>query len=113
MAASERILAVYFAVVLIVSICVVPRALGANDPPEAKKVNEVFADVAKPGSPGCALAVARGGENIFQKGYGPADNAEGVANPPQTVFDIGFTSKPFTPPRNSLLEQHGKLPMND
>src|SRR5256885_9870529 len=102
MAASKRISAVYLAMVLIVSICVVPRALGADDPPEAKKVDEVFADVAKPGSPGCALAVARGGKIIYEKGYGLANIEEGVAITPQAVFDIGSTSNNL-PPRASCF----------
>src|SRR5260221_10922982 len=97
MAALKRILAVYLAIALIASICVVPRALGANDPPEAKKVNEVFADVAKPGSPGCALAVARGGENIYQKGFGLGYNHKSVANNPKDGFNIGLPSKKLIP----------------
>src|SRR2546426_9421635 len=113
MAALKRILAAYLAMALIVCIWVAPRALGADDPPEAKKVDEVFADVAKPGSPGCALAVARGGKIIYEKGYGLANIEEGVAITPKAVFDIGSTSKQFTAASILLLEQQGKLSVND
>src|SRR5215510_7699964 len=54
-------------------------------------VDEVFVDLAKPGSPGCALAVARGGRIIYEKGYGLANLEEKVNITPQTVFDIGST----------------------
>jgi len=113
MAASKRDLTVYFVMTLLVSSFVVPRAPGADDPSEAKKVDEVFSDVAKPGSPGCALAVARGGKIIYEKGYGLANIEEGVAITPKAVFDIGSTSKQFTAASILLLEQQGKLSVND
>src|SRR5438876_759034 len=109
MAALKRILAAYLAMALIVCIWVAPRALGADDPPEAKKVDEVFADVAKPGSPGCALAVARGGKIIYEKGYGLANIEEGVAITPKAVFDIGSTSKQFTAASILLRDQHSSI----
>src|ERR1700751_2080484 len=76
-------------------------------------VDEVFADVAKPGSPGCALAVARGGRIIYENGYGMANIEENVRITPQSVFDIGSTSKQFTAASILLLEKQGKLSVND
>src|SRR2546430_13967695 len=113
MTASKRILAVYLAIVLVESIYVVPRARGADDPPEAKQVEEVFGDVAKPGSAGCALAVARGGKIIYEKGSGLATIEEAVAITRKAVFDIGSTQKQCTAASILLLEQQGKLSVND
>src|SRR6185312_11048120 len=63
----------------------------------AKRVDAVFADYAKPGSPGCSLAVIRDGGIVYEKGYGLANVEHGVPiDPRQTVFDIGSTSKQFT-----------------
>src|SRR5215470_1865078 len=76
-------------------------------------VDEIFADVATPGSPGCALAVARNGKSIYEKGYGLANVEENVSITPQTVFDIGSTSKQFTAASILLLEKQGKLSVND
>src|SRR5690348_3934920 len=76
-------------------------------------VDEIFADVAKPGSPGCALAVARDGKTIYEKGYGLANLEENVSITPQTVFDIGSTSKQFTAASILLLEKQGKLSVQD
>src|SRR5258705_6811029 len=78
-----------------------------------KAADEVFADLTKPGSPGCALAVARGGKILYEKGYGLANIEEGVEITPQTVFDIGSTSKQFTSASILLLEKQGKLSVQD
>ncbi len=79
----------------------------------AKAADEVFADLSKPGSPGCALAVARAGKIIYEKGYGLANIEEGVEITPRTVFDIGSTSKQFTAASILLLEKQGKLSVQD
>jgi CubicO group peptidase (beta-lactamase class C family) len=78
-----------------------------------KAADEVFADLSKPGSPGCALAVARGGKILYEKGYGLANIEEGVEIMPRTVFDIGSTSKQFTAASILLLEKQGKLSVQD
>jgi CubicO group peptidase (beta-lactamase class C family) len=79
----------------------------------AKAADEVFADLTKPGSPGCALAVARGGKIIYEKGYGRANIEDDVDITPRTVFDIGSTSKQFTAASILLLEKQGKLSIQD
>ncbi|HLZ92266.1 MAG TPA: serine hydrolase domain-containing protein [Candidatus Acidoferrum sp.] len=88
--------------------------LGAtSDEKSAAAVDEVFSDLTKPGSPGCALAVYREGKIIYAKGYGLANIEDKVAITPQTVFDIGSTSKQFTAASVLLLEEQGKLSLND
>jgi CubicO group peptidase (beta-lactamase class C family) len=79
----------------------------------AKAADEVFADLTKPGSPGCALAVARDGKIIYEKGYGRANIENDVEITPRTVFDIGSTSKQFTAASILLLEKQGKLSVQD
>ena len=76
-------------------------------------VDQVFAEYSKPGSPGCALGVFRDGKIIYEKGYGLASVEENVAITPQTVFDIGSTSKQFTASSILLLEKQGKLSVHD
>src|SRR5215471_5808745 len=76
-------------------------------------VDEIFADLAKPGSPGCALAVARNGKILYEKGYGLANIEQNVGITRETVFDIGSTSKQFTAASILLLEKQGKLSVND
>ena len=76
-------------------------------------VDEVFADVAKPGSPGCTVAIARDGKLLYAKGYGLANIEQNIALTPESVFDIGSTSKQFSAASILLLEKQGKLSVND
>jgi CubicO group peptidase (beta-lactamase class C family) len=80
---------------------------------QTSSVDAVFADLAKPGSPGCALAVYRAGKVIYANGYGLANLEENVKITPDSVFDIGSTSKQFTAASILLLEKQGKLSVND
>jgi len=84
-----------------------------SDEKAAAAVDEVFSDLTKSGSPGCALGVYRDGKIIYAKGYGLANIEENVAITPQSVFDIGSTSKQFTAASILLLEKQGKLSVND
>ncbi len=79
----------------------------------ATAVDEVFADVAQPGSPGCAVAVARDGKLLYEKGYGLANIEQNVPLKPDSVFDIGSTSKQFSAASILLLEKQGKLSVTD
>ena len=76
-------------------------------------VDEVFQDLTAAGSPGCALGVYRGGQIIYEKGYGLANIEENVPISPKSVFDIGSTSKQFTATSILLLEKAGKLSVDD
>jgi CubicO group peptidase (beta-lactamase class C family) len=84
-----------------------------SDEKSAAAVDEVFSDLARPGSPGCALSVYRDGKIVYAKGYGLANIEENVPITPQSVFDIGSTSKQFTAASILLLEKQGKLSIND
>jgi CubicO group peptidase (beta-lactamase class C family) len=81
--------------------------------PAADAVDALFADFVKPGAPGCSLAVARDGKLVYAKGYGLANVEENVPLTPDSVFDIGSTSKQFTAASIVLLEKQGKLSLND
>src|SRR5580692_11660053 len=98
--------------VLVLGTCSVPRAVPAEDK-TASAVDEVFADLTKAGSPGCAVAVYRNGRISYSKGYGLANLEEDVPITPESVFDIGSTSKQFTAASILLLEKQGKLSVGD
>jgi CubicO group peptidase (beta-lactamase class C family) len=97
---------------LILGTCSAPPTSRAQDKATAA-VDEVFADFTKAGSPGCAAAIYRNGRIIYAKGYGLANIEEDVALTPESVFDIGSTSKQFTATSILLLEKAGKLSIND
>jgi CubicO group peptidase (beta-lactamase class C family) len=76
-------------------------------------IDAVFADLTKPGSPGCALGVYQGDKLVYAKGYGLANVEQQVPITPASVFDIGSTSKQFTAASILLLEKQGKLKLDD
>jgi CubicO group peptidase (beta-lactamase class C family) len=86
------------------------RACGAGT---GDQVDSIFARYSKPGSPGCALAVMREGEVVYQQGYGLANLEHGVPIWPSTVFNIGSMAKQFTGFAIALLEAEGKLSLDD
>src|SRR5215475_1843203 len=108
----RKLWSVVAASVLVAGTCVAAGP-GRPDDKTAAAVDEIFSDVAKPGSTGCALAVFKDGKISYAKGYGLANIEENVAIAPQTVFDIGSTSKQFTASSILLLEKQGKLSVND
>src|SRR6266404_1667107 len=112
MAAWRRASSALTAICFLLSSVVAGHA-ATSDEKSAAAVDEVFSDLTKPGSPGCALAVYRDGKIIYAKGYGLANIEENVAITPQSVFDIGSTSKQFTAASILLLEKQGKLSIND
>ncbi len=61
---------------------------------------------------GTAL-VARGDEVLFNKAYGFANLEWNVANTPGTKFRLGSVTKQFTAASILLLEERGKLSVND
>jgi CubicO group peptidase (beta-lactamase class C family) len=101
----------------IVSACLIlgqpVSGAGTSDEKAAAAVDEVFADLTNNGTPGCALGVFRDGRIVYEKGYGLANIEENVPIRPDTVFDIGSTSKQFTASSILLLEKQGKLSVND
>jgi CubicO group peptidase (beta-lactamase class C family) len=112
MALGQRVCSWLAAGGLALSACGAASANGPGDKTTAA-VDEVFADLAKPGSPGCALGVYRDGKIIYAKGYGLANLEENIPITPASVFDIGSTSKQFTAASILLLEKQGKLSLND
>ena len=76
-------------------------------------VDDVFAAYAKPGTPGCVVGVIRESRLVFARGYGLANIEHDIPLTPKTVLDIGSTSKQFTAASILLLEQQGKLSVDD
>jgi len=64
-------------------------------------------------APGCAAAVSLNGEIVFEKAFGLADLEHNVPNTPQTIFESGSVAKQFTAAALVLLQQDGKLSLDD
>src|ERR1044071_9219446 len=63
--------------------------------------------------PGCAAAVSLNGEVVFERAFGLADMEHNVPNTPQTIFESGSVAKQFTAAALVLLQQEGKLSLDD
>ena len=64
-------------------------------------------------APGCAAAVSLNGDVVFEKAFGLADLEHNVPNTPQTIFESGSVAKQFTAAALVLLQQDGKLSIDD
>ncbi len=63
--------------------------------------------------PGLAIAIVKNGKVIHQKGYGYTSTDKKIPVTENTVFQIASVSKAFTGTSIALLEQYGKLKLND
>lgn len=64
-------------------------------------------------SPGCAVGVSLNGESVFEKAFGLAEMEHNIVNTPQTIFESGSVAKQFTAAALVLLQQDGKLSIDD
>jgi CubicO group peptidase (beta-lactamase class C family) len=64
-------------------------------------------------APGCALGVSVNGESVFEKAFGLAEMEHNIPNTPQTIFESGSVAKQFTAAALVLLQQDGKLSLDD
>ncbi len=62
---------------------------------------------------GGAVAVMRRGEVVFARGYGSANLETGTPATPDTIFRIGSLTKQFTAAAMLLLQEDGKLAIDD
>lgn len=86
--------------------------LAAQTPNElAGKVDQIFARFAN--SPGCAAGVAKNGQPLYVHGYGLANLEYGVPLTDSTVLESGSVAKQFTAAAIVLLQQDGKLSLDD
>jgi len=80
---------------------------GLSQQSSDRRVDAMFSDLSKPGSPGCAVGVYRDGKIVVAKGYGYANLEDSIPITPQTVFDVGSVAKQFTAASILLLEKQG------
>lgn len=85
----------------------------ANETPEQKKVDGIFAAFDKPDSPGCAVGVIRDGMFLDRHGYGMASLELQAPLTPASVFYMGSVSKQFTAASMVLAQEQGLLSLDD
>lgn len=105
-------------IILLAALAMTPIALvaqhviGARDA-MALRADSVFQRFDRTDSPGCALGVYENNRIRYARGYGMASLEHGIALSPRSVLDIGSISKQFTAMATLLLQQEGKLNIDD
>jgi len=79
----------------------------------ASKIDEYMSALGKVGWFNGSILIAREGKVIVNKGYGMANFELDVPNTPQTKFRLGSITKPFTAMAIMLLQERGKLTVQD
>ena len=80
---------------------------------QAAKVDEVFKDFAKDGSPGCTVGAYQDDRIVHAGAYGMANLDHDVRLTPKSIFHVASVSKQFTAAAILLLAQDGKLSVDD
>ena len=80
---------------------------------EFNSLNSIFSQWDRPDSPGCAIGIIQEEELIYAKGFGSANLEHSVPITTETVFRIASVSKQFTAACIILLEEQGKLHLED
>lgn len=75
-------------------------------------IEKIF-EIYKPNNPGCQVAISRNGQLIFSNAWRMADLEHNVALTKESVLEAGSVSKQFTAACILLLEQQGKLSVDD
>lgn len=76
-------------------------------------IDSIFKSWNQPDVPGAAIGIVQHGKLIFSKGYGIADLEHDIRINPTSVFYIGSVSKQFVTFCILLLEEQGKLNLDD
>jgi len=87
-------------------------ALAANGPSDAA-IAAVMKNHVKPGEPGCTVGVLEDGALTHPRAFGLADIGRGKPLDSHAVFNLASVSKQFTAFALLLLEQQGKLKLDD
>ncbi len=80
---------------------------------DTEALDALFADWDRDDAPGCAVAAKREGEALFSRAWGMADLEHDIANTPETLFEAGSVSKQFVAATVLLLDQEGKLSLDE
>jgi CubicO group peptidase (beta-lactamase class C family) len=86
--------------------------LAAEDPAD-RAIAGVINEFVKPNEPGCTVGVLQGGAVTHARAFGLADLARGRPLETHSAFNLASVSKQFTAFALLLLEQQGKLKLDD
>ena len=100
-------------VLIVVSLSLATAASLAAETPEDKAIAGVVSAHVKPGEPGCTVGVLQDGVLKHAQAFGLADLDRGKPLDTHSIFNLASVSKQFTAFALLLLEQQGKLKLDD
>jgi len=114
----KRVLAPVIVSLLLAPVGLHAQAIGALDPAIKARVDRIAAQVLEEtGVPSASLAVVEHGKLVYTHAYGSArratDAAPAVPATPDMRYSIGSISKQFTAAAILLLQEEGKLSLDD
>jgi D-alanyl-D-alanine carboxypeptidase len=104
-----------FALIIVLTFMSLSATAQTQLPAELReKIDKLAADaLAKGGVPSASLAVVKNGQIVYLKAYGDARIEPRTAATPQMRYSIGSISKQFTAAAILLLQEQGKLSLDD
>jgi CubicO group peptidase (beta-lactamase class C family) len=78
-----------------------------------QQIDAIFAAYDSTHTPGCALAIGKGGSVFYERGYGMANFDYDIPIRPDSVFHVASVSKQFAAFAIHLLASEGKLSLDD
>ena len=102
-----------FALVLVTAVGALEQAPSTAPGADVARMEQVIQSHVAAGSFMGAVLVARDGAAVLDKGYGMANLEWNVPNAPNTKFRLGSITKQFTAAAILLLEERGKLKVDD
>jgi CubicO group peptidase (beta-lactamase class C family) len=87
----------------------IPTIQPSQQPNAGQVLDALLSDLAAKHLFAGSVLVARGGTVLLSKGYGLADQAQGLADTPHTKFHLASMTKAFTAMAIMILENQGKL----
>jgi CubicO group peptidase (beta-lactamase class C family) len=103
---------VALAIVATTSACT-PTSQAPDSVALSAQVDALFLREIRPDAPGCAVGVYRSGRIVLARGYGVASIEDGRPITAHSTFNLGSVSKPFTALAALMLEQSGRLSLDD
>lgn len=85
----------------------------AEPDPAGRRIGEIFLRLVEPGEPGCTVGVLKDGRLAHALAFGMADLERGRRLDTRSVVNLASVSKQFTAFALLLLEQQGKLSLDD
>ena len=96
----------------IVAALLAPVALSAQQPDLPAKVDRIFTRFDR-STPGCAVGLGKDGKPLYLQGFGSANLEYRVPLTDSSVMESGSVAKQFTAAAIVLLQQDGKLSLDD